>query len=82
MANLGESAGKAIDFYVDAHIAVANTEEYTKMLRNIFGTGTEHLLAPIIAGLGKRFGVKVMESTSLREVVDSLRPKETGPSTS
>jgi len=76
--NYGATAEKAIDFYADAHIALSNPAEYARMLRNIFGAGTGHLLTAIIGGLGKKFGVGVSEGTTLDELIASLRPKPAG----
>jgi hypothetical protein len=78
--NFGRTAAKAIDFYADTDIALTNPKEYTRILLNIFGQGTEHLLTAIITGLGERFGVKVSEGTTLDEVIGSLRPEVAQPS--
>ncbi len=78
-ASFGTTAASAMEFYADSHIAVANPPEYTRMLLNIFGSGTEHILVAIIAGLAKQFGVKATESTTLEDVIHSLKPKPPRP---
>ena len=79
--NFGVTESRAIDFYADAHIALANPEEYARILLNIFGRGTSHLLEAIIAGLGDEFGVTVTETTTLGDCIAALRSNGTGTST-
>lgn len=74
----GRSEAKAIDFYADTDIALANPSEYATLLLNIFGIGAEHLLAAIVDGLGEAFGVKVDERTTLDELINRLKPKPVG----
>jgi hypothetical protein len=74
--NFGVTEARAIDFYADAHIALANPEEYSRMLLNIFGRGTSHLLEAIITGLGDEFGVAITETTTLGDCIMALRSSD------
>ena len=74
--NFGATSASAIDFYADAHIALSSPSEYTRMLQNIFGSGTEHLLSALIAGLGNEFGAKFSDSTTLDDLILTIRQRQ------
>jgi hypothetical protein len=76
--SFGITEASAMDFYADAHIALANPEEYVRTLLNIFGRGTSHILETIINGLGDEFGVAVTEAMTLGDCIGALRSANTG----
>ena len=73
--NFGGSPARAIDFYADTDVALADPEEYARLLLGIFGAGAGHVLGAIVSGLGQEFGVHVDEGTTLAEVLGSLKPQ-------
>lgn len=75
--NFGNTAAKAIEFYVDPHIAIANPDEYSRMLQNIFGVGTGLFLRAIVSGLCAEFGVTAADTMTLADCIASLKPRGT-----
>ena len=73
--NLGQTSARAVDYYADSRVASRDPAEYTKTLLAIFGAGTGHVLAALVAGLGEEFGVEVHEGTTLDELIRALRPR-------
>ena len=71
--SFGVTASRAIDFYADTHIALADPEEYVVKLLSIFGRGTSCLLDAIVAGLASDFGFAPTEAMTLGDCIDALR---------
>jgi len=69
----GVTASRAIDFYADAHIALASPEEYAMILLDIFGRGASQILETIILGLGDEFGFETSEATTLGDCIGALQ---------
>ena len=81
VAVFGPSTAKAVDFYVDKRIALANPSEYSKSMRKIFGEPANVLLTKIIEGVSKGAGLEAGGFPTLEECINQARSKlKTPPS--
>ena len=76
--DFGITASMAIDFYADAHIALADPEEYARILLDIFGRGASQILETIIIGLGDEFGLATSEAMTLGDCIGALQSAKAG----
>ncbi len=73
IAVIGESPARALDFYVDPHIAIADSAEYTKMLKVVFGGGAEVLMGKIAEVLYRKMGIEPVAGGTLADCIRFLK---------
>jgi len=78
--SFGASTARAVDFYFDTHIAVADPNAYTRMLRNTFMEGADHLVRTITTELCTKFGLSYSEGMTLAQCLGELREKSSSSS--
>ena len=75
VAVFGPTTAKAVDFYVDRHIALANPAEYSRSMQRIFGEPANVLLGQMIEGISKRAGLDTGNFSTLEECIHQARSK-------
>lgn len=75
MAVFGLNTAKAVDFYVDKHIALKNPSDYSRSIQKLFGDGAKVLMEKIIEGVSKEAGLESSAFSTLEECVRAARTK-------
>jgi hypothetical protein len=71
----GATTAIAVNFYVDANIAVANPDQYAKSLGKMFGPGAPLLLDRIKKDLSQKTGTPQDSAKSFGDLIGFLRKK-------
>lgn len=72
---LGKETSRAVNFYVDPHIALKDPRRYSESLNKMFGIGFNDLISRIIAEVCTQYSIEEKDLKSFEDCVSAAKRK-------